>query len=152
MPVTRRGKPRRGASAVEGVVIFLVMATLALGTLDLGVGVFRFHAVSEAARQGARQAIVHGALAPPQAAQWGPAPTTSPASAFGDPLVDAVKPFLVGFDLTQTTVQGDWLDGSSEPGKRVRVTVSAPYRPVVTYIFGSPAYTLSATSTLPIVH
>jgi Flp pilus assembly protein TadG len=137
---------------VESTVIFLVMAGIVLGTLDLGIGIFRYHVVSEAARQGARQAIVHGSLAPPQAAQWGPTTVTSPASASGVPLVDAVSPLLVGFDLTQTQVTGEWIDGASDPGKRVRVTVSTPYRPMITFVFGNPSYTLTGSSTMPVTH
>ena len=142
---------RSGAALLEGAVVFGVFMTLVLGMLDLGIGVFRYHLVSEAARQGARQAIVHGKLAPPQQAQWGPTTIDVTANTTGVPLVDAIKPFLVGFDLSQTHVKAEWIDGGGDPDMRVRVTVSCPYQPFITSIFRNP-YNLSASSTMLITH
>ncbi len=143
---------RPGAAIIEAAVIVMVFLTLVLGMLDLGIALFRYHIVSEAARQGARQAIVHGNLAPPQMAEWGPAAINTTASANGIPLVDVIRPSLVGFDLTKTRINAEWLDGDTEPESRVQVTVSVPYRPIMTFIFGNPTYNLSASSTMRISH
>ncbi len=55
---------RRGASMVEAAIILPVFLTLILGMLDLSLGVFRHHVVSQAARQGVR--------APSSTARWPP--------------------------------------------------------------------------------
>src|SRR5438093_3909775 len=105
MRLQRQRTIRCGVSLVEGAIVFSVFLTLVLGMLDLGIGIFRYHLVSDAARHGARQAIVHGKLGPPQMAQWGPTTIDVPASTTGVPLVDAIKPFLVGFDLSKTQIK-----------------------------------------------
>ena len=64
---------RRGATAIELAIVLTLFLTLVFGMLDLGIAVFRYHIVCEAARQGARQAIVHGKLSD-KLGTWGPAP------------------------------------------------------------------------------
>jgi Flp pilus assembly protein TadG len=145
-------RARRGGTTVEGAIVLMVFLTLVLGMIDLAMYLLRANIIAEAARQGARQAIVHGSLAPPRLAQWGPATVTATASQGGVPLADAVRPLLVGFDLTKTQVQAEWPDGDSDPNSRVRVTVTTPYRPIMTFIFGGSTYTLRASSTMRIAH
>ena len=59
---------------------------------------------------------------------------------------------LVSCPLDESRVQVEWLDGSNAPGKRVRVTVTTTYRPMVTFLFGNPAIQLTASSTMLIAH
>jgi Flp pilus assembly protein TadG len=147
-----RRRCRRGATIVEMAIVLMVFLTLVLGMLDLGLGVFHYHVLGQAARQGARQAIVHGNLAD-RLGPWGPQGFTVTAED-ASPLVAAIRPVLAGFDLSQVTIQAEWPDGGNDPSsdQRVRVTVSAPYRPIITFIFGNPTYTLQATSTMFIAH
>ena len=60
--------------------------TLVFGMIDLSLALFRKHVASEAARQGARIASVHGYLAPSSSNMnaWGPTPSYYPA------LLDAI--------------------------------------------------------------
>ncbi len=51
---------RRGAAVLETALVLPAFLIITLGTLDLGVGVFRYHVLAQVARHGARQAIVHG--------------------------------------------------------------------------------------------
>jgi len=127
----RRSRRRPGAVSIEAVVIFLVFMTLCLGMLDLGIGVLQYHLVSEAARQGARQAIVHGQMAPASwnGGSWGPSAINSKADATGIPLVTGIQPYLVGIDLSQATIKAQWLDGGNAPDQRVSVTVTSTYQP-----------------------
>ena len=55
-----RGWRRRGTSAVEGAVVYPVAILLLMGTLILGLGIFRYQQLQFLARQGARYASVHG--------------------------------------------------------------------------------------------
>ncbi len=154
MRLSRRSRRRPGAVSIEAVVIFLVFMTLCLGMLDLGIGVFQYHVVSEAARQGARQAIVHGQMAPADwnGGPWGPSTIDKKANATGIPLVTAIQPYLVGIDLSQTTIKAQWLDGGNAADQRVSVTVTTTYQPSITFIFANTTYSLSATSIMPIAH
>src|SRR5262245_26201074 len=61
---SRRRSARRGAVLAEAAIVIFVFLILVFGMMDLGIGVARNNALSQAARQGVRQAIVHGRLAP----------------------------------------------------------------------------------------
>ena len=144
MRLQRRDHRRKGMSMIEAVLTTTALLTLCLGTIDLGVAVFRQHALTEAARQGARQAIVHGS----KATQLG----TWTAGNYQTPLRQFVLPLLPGIDPDTVTIQADWPDGGNDPGQRARVTVRTSYRPIITLLFGSPSFNLSATSVMPIAH
>ena len=143
---------RRGATAVETAIVMLVLLTLVFGMLDLGVAIFRHHNLAQAARQGARKAIVHGNLSS-QLGAWGPETVTCKASD-PSPIAEAIRPFLVSLDLSKVDIVVEWLDGGNDgmSGHRVQVRVSAPYKPIMTFIFGNPSFTLRAESTMPIAH
>jgi hypothetical protein len=139
--------------------------------LDLGIALFRKQVVTEAARQGARNAIVHGYLAPGGATMnaWGPTPSFYPAltsqslyssstshtvqaDAVTDELAGAIRPYLVGLDPSVVTVRIEWPDGSNEPGNRVTVSVTAPYRHAIPFVFGNGSISLGASSTMTVGH
>lgn len=146
----KRQRSRRGASAVEMALVLMVFLTLVLGMLDLGLAVFRYHVVAQTARLAARQAIVHGSLAD-RLGPWGPG-AFSGTAADSHPIANEVRASLTGIDPSQTEVRADWLDGSNEFEDRVRVSVSTSYRPIMTFIFGNPEFTIRATSTMLIAH
>ncbi|NQV28384.1 MAG: pilus assembly protein [Rhodopirellula sp.] len=139
---------RCGAVMVETAIVLSVFLLLILGTLDLGIATYRYNTLSQAARQGARQAIVHGKLAPPAMTAWGPATYTGTAGD-GSVYAQAVSPMLVGFTLSNVTIKVEWPDGGNTLQQRVRYTVTTPYQPA--FFFGSTS-TLSAVSTMPIAH
>ena len=145
---------RRGAATTEAALVLPVFLTLVLGVIDVSVGVARYNGLSQAARHGARQAVVHGSKAPEKwnGGPWGPGAIDSPATAEGVPVVDAVRPMLANARLDESRVRVEWPDGSNAPGKPVRVTVTSTYRPMVTFLFGNPAIALTASSTMPIAH
>lgn len=145
------GPRRTGAVMVEMVIILHVFMLLVVGMLDLGLATYRYNTLSQAARQGARQAIVHGSLAPPVMAAWGPATYTGTA---GDQSVyaQAVAPMLQGFILDDVTLRVEWPDGGNSIQQRVRYSMTTEYRPILTSIFSGNSYTLSAASTMPIAH
>ncbi len=51
---------RRGVSAVEAAIVYPVTMLLLIGTIVVGIGVFRFQQIQFLAREGARYASVHG--------------------------------------------------------------------------------------------
>jgi Flp pilus assembly protein TadG len=162
---------RRGAVLVEAAIMIPLFLTLVFGLLDLEIALFRKHVVSEAARQGARNATIHGYLAPNSSAMnaWGPTPSYYPAlkppSLYStstsstvraddgsDELASTIKPFLVGLDPSTVTIQIGWPDGNNALGNRVTVSVTTPYRHLIPFIFGDNTITLGATSTMTIMH
>src|SRR3954454_10658349 len=96
----RRIVRRRGAVMVEVAIVLMVFLTLIFGMLDLAIAVFRRHLISEAARMGARQAAVHGSLAPSgwNGGPWGPAAFGPVAATSTDVKVAAITPYLGGMD------------------------------------------------------
>lgn len=151
-PVRVRGRSRRrGATMVEAALLMMVFAVAVLGMCEVGLAVFRHHAAGEAARHGARLAIVHGELAQPEMTEWGPTEYVQAAST-NDEICNALRMHLTGLDVNNTMVRMEWLDGSTAVGSRVRVTVSTPYQPMLTALLGSSAWQLSGTSTMHIAH
>jgi Flp pilus assembly protein TadG len=144
-----RCSDRRGIALVEAALVLTPLLMLALGLLDLGVGLFRFHVLSEATRQLARQASVHGQYAS-VLGHWGPASYSSTASATGS-IAAAVRPYLVAIDSSTVSISVEWPDGSNQIEKAVRVTLSNQFRPLITSWFGG-AVTLHAVSEMKIAH
>src|SRR3954451_11250098 len=63
---------RNGAAMLECAIALPVMLLALFALLDLGLAATRYNALAEAARQIARQAILHGSLAPAEIGSWGP--------------------------------------------------------------------------------
>jgi Flp pilus assembly protein TadG len=147
-----RQRNRKGATTLETALALSVFVTLILGMVDLGYGVFRQHVLAHSTRQLARQAIVHGALAE-RTAVWGPDPISIQASQ-GEEISASIASSLVGWNLEEVEIRMDWIDAGNDArqGHRIRVAMTAPYRPIMTFIFGSPSIQLSATSTMFIAH
>ncbi len=53
---------RRGMAAVECAMVYPVAIVLLLGTIIMGLGIFRYEQLQALAREGARYASVHGPL------------------------------------------------------------------------------------------
>lgn len=147
-----RSRARTGAATVETAIALSLFVTLMLGTVDLGYGVFRQHVLTHATRQLARKAIVRGALAD-RTNIWGPDPVAHTAGD-GSEIAEAVASHLVGWKLDEVEIQLQWPDAGNDvrKGQRVQVTMTAPYRPTMTFIFGNPSVTLHSTSTMSIAH
>ena len=141
---------RRGATTLELAIVLLVFLMLTLGMLDLGLAVFRSHVLSHAARQGTRQAMVRGEFAD-RLGKLGPA-AFSGTAADNQAVADALRPHLVTMDPSDVMLQVEWPDGSNEVKDRVKVTLSAEYAPVTTFLFGNPSWTLRSSSTVTIAH
>jgi Flp pilus assembly protein TadG len=171
MMIRRRKRPiRRGAALAEAAIVLPAFLFLALGTIDLGLAVFKNHQVAEASRQGARIASVHGSMAPSgwNGGPWGTTAYSANANAT-DAYATAIRGAgaFTGLDLANTTLSIQWPQGSnqavspytpSNPSyvapatNTVQVTVSTTWTPLMLYVFGNRTVTLSATSIMPIAH
>jgi len=154
----RARNKRRGAAVLEMAIVLFWFLVLTMCMLDFGVAVFRYNVLSQAARHGARRAIVHGEMALPLGV-WGPAAIDVPATANGIPIVgdgsandtDGLQRKLIGCDLDTTRIQVEWLSGSNAVGEPVRVTVTSPYQPVVFLNILQPIQ-LRASSRMTVAH
>lgn len=134
----RRGARQRGTTIVEMAVVAPVVLILLIGTMDLGIAVYAYNTMAEAARAGTRYAAVHGSKAKKQA---GPAAN--------DPEVEkTVRAYAPGVIASDLTVASSWPDGDNEPGSRVTVTVNYDYRPATTWIIGFTKLKLGSSSTM----
>lgn len=143
-------KRRTGAATVEGAIVFLVLLVVVLGFLDLSIALSRYHLVSESTRHAARQAIVHGSMH--ETDPWGPEAVGPVSLSSTEPVAQTVKEHLVGINPESVTIKAEWLDGDNEPGSRARITVTAKYRPILSYLFGTEPLTLRAQSIMMITH
>jgi Flp pilus assembly protein TadG len=149
--IARRSKrARRGATMTETAIVLMVFLVLVFGMLDLGIMVARSHALSQAARSGARAAIVRGEYAA-TLGSLGPSGLTTTA-ADSDGVSQAVRNQLVTMTPSSVNVNVTWPDGNNQVGSRVRVVVNADFTPIMTFIFGSPTWTLSGSSEMLIAH
>lgn len=156
-----RQRDRRGATVLEMALWLGLFLLITLGMLDLGLGVFRYHIVSQAARLGARRAIVHGELATALGV-WGPTAINTTGddqstpimidSPEDPPLAVGLGDLLVTCDRENTTVDVEWPSGSNAFGEPVRVTVTTPHTPVFAWIFPGGTINLTASSTMAIAH
>lgn len=144
---------RRGAALVEAVLTTMAFFTLLLGAIDMGTAVFRMHVVSEAARQGARRAACQGSLAPSKlnGGPWGPTAFSGNGSSTNKAVTSNLG-YLSGLNPSATTINVTWPDGKNTAESRVTYQVSTTWTPMITWVFGSPTYTLSGTSTMLIAH
>jgi Flp pilus assembly protein TadG len=153
-------RPRHGATVAETGLVISALLMLIMGSLDLTVAYMRVTMLTEAARMGARQAIVQGAMAPAglHSGPWDPNTGTTNSGTYGpvaantsSPQAQAVAPYLSGMNLANVNVTMQWPNGDATE-QSVTVTLSTTWTPVMSYIFGGSTYTLTASSTMPIAH
>ena len=125
---------RRGVILVESAIIYSVTLTLLLGTIVMGMGVFRYGQVAALAREGSRWASVHGST---YLSEQGGAGITG-----DDVMKNAVKPKLVAMDPAAFTYSLTMTSG--------KATFTLNYKWTPEAYFG--AMTLSSTSTAPILY
>ena len=132
----------------ETALVLVLFLILVFAMIDLGIMVARSQALSEAARSGARSAIVRGELAN---SPLGPSAMSGVASD-NNAIAIAVRSHLMLMDPENVNVNVTWPDGSNKINKRVHVTLNADFTPITTFIFGSPTWTLSGDSEMHIAH
>ncbi len=147
----RTARLRRGATLVEAALVTVALLSLLLGTLDLGIAVLRYNMLAEAARTGARMAIVHGSDAPGEMAAWNSALAATQIKAALQPLMAGSGIAAADFTVTVTYEQAAGADAVT-PGRPVTVAISHSWVPIVSFLFGNAAVPLSATSKMIIAN
>ncbi len=132
----QRSRPRRGMSVVECAAVFPVTILLLMGTVVMGLGVFRYQQLQSLAREGARYASVRG----PSYAQ-----ATGNAQASASTVQSYVQELAVGLKGLQCTSVS--YSATSLPCT-VTVTLSYTWRPEG--LFQPVTWTIS--STMPVTY
>lgn len=139
--VIERFRADRGSAIIEFSLISFMFIILLLSVVEMGRMILVYTTVANAARAGARYAIVHGADQ-----------TVSPSGP-GSPCtctqVQTVVQNFASAGLVNTsllTITVNYPDGTNIPGSRVSVTVSYPYDPLVSYFTSLLSDSLSSTS------
>ena len=170
----RSGSTRRertaGQAMVEFAVVVPLLFLLVLATFEAGRFIFHYELLNNAAREGARFAIVHGARA--QCPSGPPPPgETNMCDPAGDNVKAAVRGAaldLIGtgdlfvFDPVWTSrgdlskpSPGDASNGHNGRGEYVTVFVDFEYEPVLEEVLSFdvlPSITISAESSLVVNH
>jgi Flp pilus assembly protein TadG len=156
--VMRLALRQRGSQAEEGSVILetalslVILLTFLFGIMETGLALYSYHFIAEAAREGARYAIVRGSTA-------GTTPCTAPGSATclaqGGDIATYVKTLgFPGINPSYMTVNSAWSPYAhgttcpttcNSPGNLVTVTVqynfpmNLPFFPPKTFAISSTA-------------
>jgi Flp pilus assembly protein TadG len=134
-------KGRRGTTAVEAAVVYPVTILLLVGTVVLGLGVFRYQQIQCLAREGARYASVHG---PQYAADSGNAYATNST------VLSYIETLAVGLQTNDLSCTVTWSPNPPTTTTPSTVSVELTYTWVPEGYFTST--TLSATSVMPVTY
>ncbi len=127
---------RRGMASVECALVYPIAILLLLGTIIMGLGIFRFEQLQALAREGARYASVHG---PTYASENGQSEaSTSTVLTY----VQGLAVGLNGLNCTAVTYSATTLPCT------VSVTLTYTWNPGM--LFSSMTWTV--TSTMPVTY
>ncbi len=163
--MTTRGR-RRGQALVEFALVAPFFFLLLFSLIEFGRAVYYIQVLNNAAREGARYAIVHGAEV--AGCPSGPMPLgygANPCDPSGARVVGAVKDAAIGIidpGIAVFAVTVRWCDtpacpgtlgdGTNERNQTVKVDVSYTYEAVIGAIVPLPTFTLSGGSSLVVNH
>jgi len=132
----RRGLGDSGQAMVESALVFGLFLTMLIGMLEIGRAVWVYETLTQAARAGARFAMMHGARNPHGG-------ESTPVSAV-EAMVESASPGLDPDDLTVTVT---WTP-DAEPGSTVEVQASYPMTLIAAPLFSNQSsFSIVRTST-----
>jgi Flp pilus assembly protein TadG len=143
----KREQPR-GQATVEFALAITIFIVLLMGVFDLGMGIYKFNGVSQAAREIARVASVHPCTNP-NACTLGDTPEVATVIAVQKGLIPNLGTPAYGC----VRADGTLIPGSGSgcaPGDSIQVTVSAPYTPVTPILGLIGTWNLRSSSSVKI--
>jgi Flp pilus assembly protein TadG len=148
MIALHRRRRSRGQAMVEFAMVAPIFFLLLFALIDFGRYVYYVQVLNNAAREGARYAIVHGSLS---LAPTGPAaPGTTSTDPSGNKVIQVVRSNAVGVvgDSTTLAIVPTW-DPNNGRESTVTVTVTYSFRSVIPLV-PLPPITIQGASTLVI--
>ncbi len=124
-----------GSAATQLALVLPIFLGFTLGIMDAGRLMWTQVTIDQAAKKGARFAIVHGSA------------SASPASA--DAIADCIREKLTALDPTAAGVTVSW-DPDNAPGSSVSVLVTYPFRFVGLTFLSVESITLDGSATMVI--
>jgi Flp pilus assembly protein TadG len=179
MRTSRTVRQRRGQALVEFALVAPVFFLLLFSIIEFGRAIYYVQILNNAAREGARYAIVHGNESTNPTGPPPGYPIQTNADPFAGAVKQVVRDYAIGvignvgtsdFVVTVCYVQpasgpmyqcpdnnagndmGTGNNGRTNPPQNVTVTLKYAYKPVLAGIVPLPAFTLSGGSTLVINH
>ncbi len=163
--MARRDRRHRAQALVEFALVAPFFFFLLFTLIEFGRAIYYIQMLNNAAREGARYAIVCGAES---RCPSGPMPVgygSNPFDPNGARVIGVVKDHAIAvidsgpadFAVTvkwcdTTACPGTLGDGTNERGQTVQVDVAYVYRPVISGFTPVPSFTLNGGSTLVINH
>ncbi len=142
-------EPEMGQTAVEFALTVPVIILVIFGIFDFGRAVWYYNTLSEAAREGTRYAMVHGATS---SSPVGPGASSYTAPNRDTIVEGVVERYAFGMDVSQVTVLSTWPDGGNKSGQRVNVEVQYTYAPLTGVILGGISIPLRSVAVASIVY
>jgi hypothetical protein len=141
-----QGEGWHGQALVEFSLAILVVLVLVMGVLDFGMAIYKFNGVSQAAREIARVTSVHPCAGATPCAPGSSAETQEVVNVQKDLVPGLGDPIIECIDSTGATVSVpcDFTKHS------VKVTISAPYRPITPLLGLTGTWTMEGTSSAQI--
>jgi Flp pilus assembly protein TadG len=141
--MTQRRRHRTRAQALaEFALVAPIFFLMLFGIIDFGRYVYYVQILNNAAREGARYAIVHGDLGVPS--------TGPPDDPSGAAVKSTVRNYLVGvLDGGALTINATWPAGTNLRGNLVTVQIDYQFRSVIPLV-PIPPLTVRGESTLVI--
>lgn len=146
---TSRG--RTGATVLECAIVLPIVLLMVFALLDLGIAAVRYNALADASRRIARQAIIHGSLAPAEIGTWGPTEFVGTA-ADGSQIVSSLRGVLPTMPDNLVNVRVSWPDGDNSPRDRVEVETTYQHEPLLPALFAWGTLDLRSVTTMHIVN
>lgn len=129
----RRRRSSRGQGMVEFALVIPVFLLLTFGIIELGWLAYANHALTNATKEGARYAMVHGERSG----------TVATADTVDPIITERAGRFGSRIDITAVEFTPD-----AEPGSQVRVATTYEHEPIVGLIIGAGGFTLTSESTV----
>lgn len=173
-----RGRPG-GQALVEFVLVTPFFFLLLFSIVEFGRAIYYVQILNNAAREGARYAIVHGNESTDPTGPPPGYPLSTNADPFASDVKQTVRRFAIGViggtgtagfvvtvcylaptsgpavicpDNNLGNVMGTGNNGRSNPPQNVNVIVRYTYKPIIAAIVPLPAFTISGESNLVINH
>ncbi len=142
---------RRGTTILECAITLPVLFLVLFSLLDLGIAATRYNSLAEVSRRIAREAVLHGSLAPDSSGTWGP-DEYSGTMADGSVVVAAAHGMIPTMNDSDVLVHVTWPDDDNSPRDRVQVEVSYEHDPLIPGICPWGKLELRSVATMHIVN
>lgn len=137
-PSRRHCNSQRGQAALEFALTITILVFLLVGMLELTMFVYTYSVLADAAKEGVRYAIVHGASGNNPSGPTGATKTSTSwgvcsSSDSGTSSVVSTVQAYAALSLHSTSTMNIYVcypDGSNNPGSGVQVRVNYPYQPL----------------------